>query len=101
MSRFKSLWLLAALLACTSVAFAQKKGTGMIFDPPSLRSIPYKAKLTSQSYKSVPAAASLERFCPTPGDGPVQHLRSLRNGLSPAYHPVTTKQPLNFRQKKV
>ncbi len=83
MSHFKSLWLLAALMACTSVAFAQKKGTGMIFDPPSLRSIPYKAKLTSQSYKSVPAAASLERFCPTPGD---QGQYSTCVAFATAYH---------------
>ena len=40
----------------------------MIFDPPSLRSIPYKAKLTTQAYKAMPASASLEKYCPTPGD---------------------------------
>lgn len=48
--------------------FAQQRATGMIFDPPSLRTIPYKAKLTSDSYKKMPASASLEKFCPTAGN---------------------------------
>ena len=48
--------------------FAQQRATGMIFDAPSLRSIPYKAKLTSESYGNMPSSASLEKYCPTPGD---------------------------------
>ena len=47
---------------------AQERPTGMIFDPPSIRSIPYKAKLTASSYQSMPASASLEKYCPTAGD---------------------------------
>ncbi len=47
---------------------AQEKGTGLIFDPPTLRGIPYKAKLTANSYGSMPASASLEKYCPTAGD---------------------------------
>ncbi len=47
---------------------AQEKGTGMIFDPPTLRGIPYKAKLTASSYGKMPASASLEKYCPTAGD---------------------------------
>ncbi len=58
---------LLLLLAATSL-FSQKKGTGFIFDLPSLRGTPYKAKLTMKSYKSMPTAASLEKYCPTPGD---------------------------------
>lgn len=60
--------LLSVALLCAMNTIAQKKGTGMIYDPPSLRSIPYKAKLTSKSYGAMPAAASLEKYCPTPGD---------------------------------
>ena len=60
------------LLTLTLLVFdrisAQQRATGMIFDPPSLRSIPYKAKLTSDSYKKMPASASLEKFCPTAGN---------------------------------
>jgi Papain family cysteine protease/Domain of unknown function (DUF4384) len=59
--------LLILLLAVTSL-FSQKKGTGFVFDLPSLRGTPYKAKLTMKSYKSMPASASLEKYCPTPGD---------------------------------
>jgi hypothetical protein len=64
----KHVILLAAILFAAITVNAQKKATGMIFDPPTLRAIPYKAKLTAQSYKAMPTAASLEKFCPTPGD---------------------------------
>ena len=47
---------------------AQEQGTGMIFDPPTLRGIPYKAKLTASSYGKMPASASLEKYCPTAGN---------------------------------
>jgi C1A family cysteine protease len=61
--------LLAVIfLGFSLVSFSQKRATGMIFDPPSLRSIPYKAKLTTNSYGSTPSYASLEKYCPTPGD---------------------------------
>jgi len=63
----KQFFLLLSVLFCL-VASAQQKGTGFIFDPPSLRTIPYKAQLTEESYGAMPSSASLERFCPTPGD---------------------------------
>lgn len=57
---------------CLFISFTliaqEEKGTGLIFDPPSLRGIPYKAKLTASSYQSMPASASLEKYCPTAGD---------------------------------
>jgi hypothetical protein len=56
------------IIAASASLFAQKKGTGLIYNPSTLRGVPYKAKLTSQSYKSMPAAVSLENFCPEPGD---------------------------------
>lgn len=60
-----SLILLAALPARSQ---AQPRPTGLIFDVPSYRGTPYKMKLTSASYAAVPPAASLEQYCPTPGD---------------------------------
>lgn len=62
--------LFLGLISFSINLFAQdeEKGTGMIFDPPTLRSIPYKAKLTANSYQSMPASASLEKYCPTAGD---------------------------------
>lgn len=62
------MYLALTLLFTVNFIHAQEKGTGLIFDPPSLRSIPYKAKLTTASYSSMPASASLEKYCPTPGD---------------------------------
>lgn len=55
-------------LLCMLATNAQQRATGMIYDPPSLRAIPYKAKLTSESYGAMPPAASLEKYCPTAGD---------------------------------
>ncbi len=63
----KQILLFLSLFLCLSLN-AQEKGTGLIFDPPTLRGIPYKAKLTANSYGSMPASASLEKYCPTAGD---------------------------------
>ncbi|MBK7938846.1 MAG: hypothetical protein IPJ82_18005 [Lewinellaceae bacterium] len=60
-----------------------KKGTGLVVDMPSLRGTPYKAKLTLKSYKSVPAAASLEKYTPIPGD---QGQYSTCVAFATAYH---------------
>lgn len=45
-----------------------QQGTGLVFDLPSYRGTPYKMKLTSGSYSDLPSNASLEKYCPTPGD---------------------------------
>lgn len=60
--------LLVLTMFCIGQVSAQPRPTGMVFDPPSLRTIPYKAKLTTDSYTAMPASASLEKYCPTPGD---------------------------------
>ncbi len=62
------LFIFIFIFFCSVHLFAQQRATGMIFDAPSLRAIPYKAKLTAESYGNMPASASLERFCPTPGN---------------------------------
>jgi hypothetical protein len=40
----------------------------MIIDKPQYKAAPYKAKLSTRSFKSMPPSASLEKYCPTPGD---------------------------------
>lgn len=67
----KNLRLLQAffvLLLFPAFVFAQKKGTGLVFDIPSYRGTPYKARLTASSYASMPKSASLEKWEPTVGD---------------------------------
>jgi C1A family cysteine protease len=71
------------LLLMTTFLQAQEKGTGLIFDPPSLRTIAYKAKLTADSYKNLPSSVSLEKYCPTPGD---QGQYSTCVAFATAYH---------------
>jgi len=45
-----------------------QQGTGLVFDLQSYRGTPYKMKLTAGTYADLPASASLESYCPTPGD---------------------------------
>lgn len=59
--------LVLAFVARTLTA-QEDHGTGLIFDLPSYRGTPYKAALTSESYRGIPSSASLEQYCPTPGD---------------------------------
>jgi hypothetical protein len=40
----------------------------MVVDRAQYKATPYKAKLSTRSFKSMPPSASLEKFCPTPGD---------------------------------
>lgn len=60
------------LLAGLSLGLAAQEpdlpGTGLLFDLPSYRGAPYKATLTEASYAATPPTASLEAYCPRPGD---------------------------------
>ncbi len=56
------------LIFSTFSLLAQKPRTGMVVDRAQYKATPYKAKLSTRSFKSMPAKASLEAFCPTPGD---------------------------------
>lgn len=47
---------------------AQSPGTGLVFDLPSYRGTPYKMKLSAGDYSNLPTSASLEKYCPSPGD---------------------------------
>lgn len=101
--------LLCFLLTATAL-FAQapdpaanaEPGTGLIFDLPSYRGTPYKAQLTAASYADIPRSASLEPYCPTPGDqgrygtcvafAVAYHMRTVLYGLE---HGITDKTMLN------
>ena len=64
-------YLKALIVLCSlgvQSLYPQSPGTGLIFDLPSYRGTPYKMKLTASNYKALPSSASLEKYCPTPGD---------------------------------
>lgn len=42
-------------------------GTGLVFDDDAYRNVPLKASLTRGGYGAIPTAASLKKYCPTPG----------------------------------
>lgn len=46
---------------------AAPHGTGLIFDDEAYRNVPMKASLTRGEYAAIPTAASLKKYCPTPG----------------------------------
>ena len=105
-STFVSLSL--CLLFSGPALFAQgsepvpEPGTGLIFDLPSYRGTPYKAQLTAASYADIPTRASLEQYCPTPGDqgkygtcvafAVAYHMRTVLYGRE---HGITDKAQLN------
>jgi hypothetical protein len=68
MKQIKRLFTFLFILSFCTNSIAQKKGMGLVFDVPSYRGTPYKARLTASSYAAMPASASLEQYCPTPGD---------------------------------
>ncbi|MBK9290733.1 MAG: DUF4384 domain-containing protein [Bacteroidetes bacterium] len=76
-------------------ANGQPFSTGLIFDVPSYRGTPYKARLTAASYASVPSSASLEKYCPTPGD---QGRHGTCVAFAVAYH---TRTILTAKQKNI
>jgi hypothetical protein len=96
------------LLISLPALFAQEpepvpeRGTGLIFDLPSYRGTPYKARLTAASYADIPRKASLEAYCPTPGDqgrygtctafAVAYHMRTVLYGIE---HGITDKAQLN------
>lgn len=104
MSRTPLLQALALTIVFASSLSGQdaEKGTGLIFDLPSYRGTPYKATLTAESYASIPRQASLEAYCPTPGDqgqygtcvafAVAYHMRTVLYGLE---HGITDKARLN------
>ncbi|MBK7213226.1 MAG: DUF4384 domain-containing protein [Bacteroidales bacterium] len=67
----KSLLLSAFLLAtiCLQHLTAQdRRGMGANFDMATIAKTPRKVQLSLQSFRGMPEQASLEQFCPTPGD---------------------------------
>ncbi len=56
------------LLLITVGSFAQQNGFGAIFDVDSISKIPQKISLSFRSFQSLPPRASLEEYCPIPGN---------------------------------
>ncbi len=101
MARF--LLALVLLLALRATLTAQEDpGTGLIFDLPSYRGTPYKATFTAENYANLPPRASLEQYCPTPGDqgkygtcvafAVAYHMRTVLHGVQ---YGITDKARLN------
>ena len=63
--KFISSFIMALFIL--SISYAQR-GTGLVFDLQSYRGTPYKMKLTAGTYDNLPSSASLEQYCPTPGN---------------------------------
>ena len=59
---------IATILCFSGTLNAQRRATGMVVDRAQYKATPYKAKLSTRSFKSMPPKASLEKYCPTPGD---------------------------------
>jgi hypothetical protein len=47
---------------------AQRRATGAILDPVTIAATPKKVALSYRSFRGLPEAVSLEKYCPTPGD---------------------------------
>lgn len=63
-----SFFLVGLPLVLPAQESGDQPGTGLLFDLPSYRGAPYKATLTEASYAATPPKASLEAYCPRPGD---------------------------------
>ncbi len=98
MQYFQALLFTLFISVC---GFAQQ-GTGLVFDLQSYRGTPYKMKLTAGTYSNLPSSASLEKYCPTPGNqGPygtcvafasAYHLRTI---LYAKHLGITNKSEIN------
>lgn len=67
-SRLLLLSLVGFPLLLSAQQGSSERGTGLLFDLQSYRGAPYKATLTAASYAATPPTASLEAYCPRPGD---------------------------------
>ncbi len=59
------------IIACTvlfQTTHAQRRATGAILDPVTIAATPKKVPLSYRSFRGMPEAVSLEKYCPTPGD---------------------------------
>lgn len=67
----KSYFFIVFLVICSSIinhTFSQQKGTGANFDLSTIAATPQKVELSLRSFRGMPTAHSLEKYCPTPGD---------------------------------
>jgi len=61
-----SIFLFAAFL--NQVTAQDRRGMGANFDMATIAKTPRKVQLSFQSFRGMPEQASLEQYCPTPGD---------------------------------
>ncbi|NVO20697.1 MAG: DUF4384 domain-containing protein [Bacteroidetes bacterium] len=67
---FRKLLLFASLLlaAVLSVSGQARHSMGAVFNKETIAKTPRKVQLSFQSFRGMPEQASLEQYCPTPGD---------------------------------
>jgi len=60
--------LVLLLLFSVSLQAQEQRGMGANFDMATIAKTPRKVQLSFQSFRGMPEKASLEKYCPTPGD---------------------------------
>ena len=60
--------LLLILFFFESLSAQEQRGMGANFDMATIAKTPRKVQLSFQSFRGMPEQASLEKYCPTPGD---------------------------------
>lgn len=64
-----TLTVILILAGLTATLYAQgRRGMGANFDMATIAKTPRKVQLSFQSFRGMPEQASLEQYCPTPGD---------------------------------
>jgi hypothetical protein len=67
MKHYSRYWFTLALIFTMSVAgFAQEYSLGMEMNDEKYKKVPMKAMLMTRDYVSIPAKASLKKWCPIP-----------------------------------
>lgn len=64
----KQIYILTCLLGPVISLEAQQRATGAQFNATTIAATPIKLPLSFRSFRGLPTAYSLEKFCPTPGD---------------------------------
>lgn len=60
--------ILLLLIYSGYLSAQERRGMGAIFDMATIAQTPRKVQLSFQSFRGMPEQASLEQYCPTPGD---------------------------------
>ena len=79
---------LAFFLFVGNSAFGQLYSTGLVFNDEKYEKAPIKAILNSDSFKELPTAVSLKKYCPKPGN-------QLQLNTSPSWAKIPEKKKSN------